>query len=109
MLRWIMERSTMFFLIPVELTSAGLKSPRNTIPLPVTFQPQGPGHYPCQIILKSAHDVRVYQLECTVTPEGSALELEFTSPAHQSVTQDIPVVNIVFACLPSTMPLLFCT
>lgn len=39
--------------------------------------------------------MRVYQVECTVTPEGSALELEFVSPTHQSVTQDIPVVNII--------------
>ena len=83
----------MLFLISADLTSSGQKSLKNTIPLPVTFQPKGPGHYPCRIILKSAHDMRVYQLECTVTPEGSALELEFTSPAQQSVTQDIPVVN----------------
>lgn len=82
-------------LILVELTSTALKSGplKNTVPLPVTFQPKGPGHYPCRIILKSAHDTRVYQLECTVSPEGSALELEFISPTHQSVTQDIPVVN----------------
>ncbi|PFX34680.1 Calponin-likey domain-containing protein 2 [Stylophora pistillata] len=76
-----------------ELTSGTLKSGplRNTVSLPVSFQPNGPGHYPCRIVLKSAHDMRVYQLECTVTPVGSALELEFTSPTHQSVTQDIPV------------------
>ena len=29
-----------------------------------------------------------------MTPEGSALELEFTSPAHQSLSQDIPVVCV---------------
>lgn len=79
----------------VQFTSATSESGplRNTVPLPVTFQPSGPGHYPCRIVLKSAHDMRVYQLECTVTSAGSALELEFTSPTHQSVTQDIPVVN----------------
>lgn len=84
-----------FFIVSAELTSTALKSLKNSIPLSVTFQPKGPGHYPCQIILKSAHDLRVYQLECTVTPEGSALELEFVSPTHQPVTQDIPVVNII--------------
>ena len=78
----------------LDFSSTGRKSPKNTIPLPVTFQPKGPGHYPCRIILKSAHDIRVYQVECTVTPEGSALELEFTSPAHQSLSQDIPVVCV---------------
>ena len=29
-----------------------------------------------------------------MTPEGSALELEFTSPAHQALSQDIPVVCV---------------
>lgn len=83
-------------LTSVQLTSATSESGplRNTVPLPVTFQPSGPGHYPCRIVLKSAHDMRVYQLECTVTSAGSALELEFTSPTHQSVTQDIPVVSV---------------
>lgn len=94
------ELSSKFFLaaskvtIPASISNNnGRNSPKKTISLPVTFQPKGPGHYPCTITLKSAHDIRVYQLECTVTPEGSALELEFTSPAHQSVSQDIPVVN----------------
>lgn len=79
----------------VEPISAAVKSRplRDTVPLPVLFQPKGPGHYPCQITLKSAYDIRVYQLECTVCPEGSVLELEFITPTHQSVTQDIPVVN----------------
>jgi hypothetical protein len=65
---------------------------KDTAQIPITFDPKGPGHYPCQIILRSAHDTRVYQIECTVSPKGSALQLEFTAPAHQSVTQDIPVV-----------------
>ena len=88
----------LFFVILAELTSTALKSGplKDTVPLPITFQPKGPGHYPCRIVLKSAHDTRVYQLECTVSPEGSALDLEFTSPTHQSVTQDIPVVNILY-------------
>lgn len=85
-------------LIVVEPISAAVKSRplRDTVPLPVLFQPKGPGHYPCQITLKSAYDIRVYQLECTVCPEGSVLELEFITPTHQSVTQDIPVVNTTY-------------
>ena len=85
-------------LIVAESISAAVKSTplRDTVPLPVLFQPKGPGHYPCQITLKSAYDIRVYQLECTVCPEGSVLELDFITPTHQSVTQDIPVVNITY-------------
>ena len=79
------------------ISATGKSRPlRDTVPLPVLFQPKGPGHYPCQITLKSAYDIRVYQLECTVCPEGSVLELEFITPTHQPVTQDIPVVNISY-------------
>ncbi|XP_048577373.1 cilia- and flagella-associated protein 47-like isoform X2 [Nematostella vectensis] len=69
------------------------RTSNNTVMIPVTFKPNGAGHYPCQVVLRSAHDIRVYQVECTVSPEGSSLELEFNSPTHQSVTQDVPVVN----------------
>ena len=62
------------------------------VKLPVTFKPGGPGHYPCQIVLRSPYDIRVYQVESTVSPEGSTLELQFKTPTHQSITQDIPVV-----------------
>ena len=66
---------------------------RETVKLPITFVPSGPGHYPCRIILRSHNDIRVYQIECTVNPEGSSVEIEFTSPTHESVTQDVPVVR----------------
>jgi len=101
----------LLILIIVEpISAAAVKSKplRETVPLPVLFQPKGPGHYPCQITLKSTYDIRVYQLECTVCPEGSVLELEFITPTHQPVTQDIPVVNIsyvrVVLCVIKTYP-----
>lgn len=65
----------------------------NGVPLPVQFTANDPGHYPCQISLKSANDIRVYQIECTVSPGGQDTQLEFTTPLHQSVTQEIPVVR----------------
>ena len=68
-------------------------------PLPVQFTPQDPGHYPTQIILKSVNDTRVYQIECTVSQGGLGAELEFTTPLHQSVTQDIPLVRIIFTSI----------
>lgn len=64
-----------------------------TIDLPITFKATEAGHYPCQIVLTAPEDVRVYNIECTVTPEGHETELEFISPVHQAITQDIPVVN----------------
>ena len=68
-------------------------------PLPVQFTPQDPGHYPTQIILKSVNDTCVYQVECTVSQGGLGAELEFTTPLHQSVTQDIPLVRIIFTSI----------
>ena len=64
--------------------------------LPVQFTANDPGHYPCQISLKSVNDIRVYQIECTVSPRGLDTQLEFTTPLHQSVTQEIPVVRETF-------------
>jgi hypothetical protein len=37
----------------------------------------------------------VYKVECTVNPEGSTAEIKFTSPVHQSVSQEIPIVCIL--------------
>ena len=62
--------------------------------LPVAFIPDGPGHYQCRIVMKAPNDIRVYQIEVTTNPEGSDIELEFTSPTHESVTQNIPVVSM---------------
>ena len=65
----------------------------STAQLPVTFVPDGPGHYQCRIVLTAPADVRVFQIEVTVNPDGSDIELEFTSPTHEFVTQNIPVVR----------------
>ncbi|CAH1800026.1 unnamed protein product [Owenia fusiformis] len=64
-----------------------------TVDLPMSFKAKNPGHYPCRVILRAPDDIRVYQIECTVNPEGHEAHLEFTSPVHQSVTQDIPIIN----------------
>ena len=65
------------------------------IPLPVRFAPKGAGLYPCRVVLRSPNDIRVYQIECTVNPEGTVAQIEFTAPVHQSVSQDIPIVSTV--------------
>ncbi|KAK3775916.1 hypothetical protein RRG08_017206 [Elysia crispata] len=62
--------------------------------LPVQFRAKEPGHYPATITLRSNDDIRVYRIECTVNPEGSTAELEFSAPVHQSITQEIPIMNV---------------
>ncbi|XP_022089961.1 cilia- and flagella-associated protein 47-like isoform X2 [Acanthaster planci] len=64
-----------------------------TVSLPVKFTPKSAGHYPCRVVLRSPNDIRVYLIECTVNPEGTAAHIEFTAPVHQSVSQEIPLVN----------------
>ena len=65
------------------------------VSLPIKFTPKNPGHYPCRVVLRSPNDIRVYLIECTVNPEGTAAQIEFTAPVHQSVSQEIPVVCIM--------------
>ncbi|XP_035825915.1 cilia- and flagella-associated protein 47 [Aplysia californica] len=62
--------------------------------LPVQFRAKEPGHYPATITLRSIDDIRVYRIECTVNPEGNTAELEFYAPVHQSVRQEIPIMNV---------------
>lgn len=64
-----------------------------SVELPVSFKAGDPGHYPCRITLCSQDDVRVYHIECTVIPEGSEAQIEFSSPVHQPVSQNIPIVS----------------
>ncbi|XP_055888207.1 cilia and flagella-associated protein 47-like isoform X1 [Biomphalaria glabrata] len=62
--------------------------------LPIEFRAREAGHYSTTITLKSFDDIRVYRIECTVVKESNIAELEFSSPVHQVVSQDIPIVNM---------------
>ena len=80
-------------------------SPRRTAgqsegsaPLQIHFKTNVAGHYPCQIVLWSPHDIRVFHIECIVSQGGVQAELEFTSPALSQVTQNIPLVRIMICC-----------
>ena len=66
------------------------------VDLPITFRASKPGHYPCTVVLQAQDDIRVYKIECTVTPHGGEAYFEFTSPVHQLITQDIPIVSATF-------------
>ncbi|KAM8977297.1 LOW QUALITY PROTEIN: cilia- and flagella-associated protein 47 [Pelodytes ibericus] len=65
----------------------------NGVFLPVTFFSGKPGRYPCKILLRSSHDVRVYMIVCVVNPTTTNTELEFITPACAPVIQDIPIIN----------------
>ncbi|XP_064816349.1 cilia- and flagella-associated protein 47-like [Oncorhynchus masou masou] len=61
--------------------------------VPLRFHAHVAGRFRCQLVLQSWRDIRVYLLEAVVTAEGGHAQLEFTTPAHLSVTQDIPLIN----------------
>ncbi|XP_074645875.1 cilia and flagella-associated protein 47-like isoform X2 [Tubulanus polymorphus] len=97
--RYKVEVDNDLFVIPAEITLPNLQKHEaggdktETVQLPVKFMSKKPGHYKCTLSLQAPDDVRVHRIECTVVPEGSTAELEFTSPVQQSVTQEIPIVN----------------
>ncbi|NWV81449.1 CFA47 protein, partial [Dasyornis broadbenti] len=66
----------------------------DTVELPIKFTPQYAGSYHCQIRLKSPCDVRLYEIECVVNAEQADAQLEFVTPAYQTVTQEIPISNM---------------
>ncbi|KAJ8003687.1 hypothetical protein DPEC_G00150910 [Dallia pectoralis] len=87
------------FLVPdiISLPVAGDTQENTTEPevvlMPLRFHAREPGRFCCQLVLRSWRDIRVHLLEAVVTGEGGHAQLEFTTPAHLSVTQDIPLTN----------------
>ncbi|XP_032362160.1 cilia- and flagella-associated protein 47 isoform X3 [Etheostoma spectabile] len=63
------------------------------VDIPLQFQANSVGQFTCQVVLRSWCDTRVYLLEALVTSQGGSVHLDFSSPAHRSVTQDIPLHN----------------
>jgi hypothetical protein len=61
--------------------------------LQVEFKPQEAGTYTCRILLRSQFDVRMIEFEGKAISSGYRASLEFSVPARQSITQDIPLVN----------------
>ncbi|NXD19057.1 CFA47 protein, partial [Spelaeornis formosus] len=66
----------------------------DTVEFPIKFTPTRPGCYRCQIVLKSPSDIRVYEVQCVVNADQANTQLEFITPAYQTVTQEIPISNI---------------
>ncbi|XP_059580365.1 cilia- and flagella-associated protein 47 [Alligator mississippiensis] len=65
-----------------------------TVELRIRFVPKYPGRYPCQILLHSSYDIRVYTIECVVNADSAEVELEFITSAYQTIIQDIPISNL---------------
>ncbi|KAH0624768.1 hypothetical protein JD844_032547 [Phrynosoma platyrhinos] len=70
------------------------KSENDAVEVPMMFRPQYPGRYPCQILLQSKYDIRLFTIECVVNTDTAEAELEFVTPAYHAVTQDIPITNM---------------
>lgn len=87
----VSTKSNLPFTLPLCITASPNRQGR--LDLPVKFLAEEPGHYPCEIVMRGADDVRVFKIECTVNPEGSTAELHFAAPVHQNVTQEIPLVS----------------
>ncbi|XP_067896652.1 cilia- and flagella-associated protein 47-like isoform X2 [Heterodontus francisci] len=72
---------------------ANLDKEDSTI-MPMKFISKGPGRYPCQILLRSSCDIRLYNITCVVNPEDNfETELEIAASTHQSAIKNIPVHN----------------
>ncbi|XP_071186802.1 cilia- and flagella-associated protein 47-like [Salvelinus alpinus] len=90
------------FLLPHTITLPVARDARLTqdnltdsevVMVPLRFHAHVAGRFRCQLVLQSWRDIRVHLLEVVVTAEGDHAQLEFTTPAHLSVTQDIPLIN----------------
>ncbi|XP_027147601.1 cilia- and flagella-associated protein 47 isoform X2 [Larimichthys crocea] len=82
--------------IPIkEDTSLPWENPADCgcVDIPLRFQADSVGQFTCQVVLRSWYDTRVYMLEALVASQRESVHLDFSSPAHRSVTQDIPLHN----------------
>ncbi|XP_044525149.1 cilia- and flagella-associated protein 47 [Gracilinanus agilis] len=61
--------------------------------LPLRFIPITAGRYPCYILLLSAHDIRLFSIECVVNADFPDAKFKFETPAFEALTQNIPIKN----------------
>ncbi|CAE1306735.1 unnamed protein product [Acanthosepion pharaonis] len=79
--------------IPLPTKQPDVDISTQCVELPLVFSAESPGHFDCQILLKSPGDIRLYQIECTAIPDFSNTCIEFETPVLQKCTQDIPIIN----------------
>ncbi|XP_036600089.1 cilia- and flagella-associated protein 47 [Trichosurus vulpecula] len=61
--------------------------------LPLRFVPLTAGRYPCFILLRSSHDIRLFSIECVVNSDCPEAKFQFETPAFEPLTQEIPISN----------------
>ncbi|KAM9328460.1 cilia- and flagella-associated protein 47-like [Pholidichthys leucotaenia] len=61
--------------------------------IPFQFQADKVGEFRCEVVLRSCSDTRVYLLKAQVTSQEKSFNLDFSTPAHHSVTKHIPLHN----------------
>lgn len=61
--------------------------------LPIEFNPEKPGEYPCRVILKSKNDVRVIQINAIGLATCKTMSVEMTTASGRPVMQGIPFFN----------------
>ena len=94
-LPFTIEGSNEYFSLPEALTIPATQ--RGSAVLPVRFHAEEEGQYECHVVLRSQHDIRVLVIEGTVMARGRHAQLEFSTPAMQPLTQEIPLVR--FTCV----------
>ncbi|XP_012585704.1 PREDICTED: calponin homology domain-containing protein 2 [Condylura cristata] len=78
---------------PQGITPKNITVADDSIAVPLRFVPLSPGRYPCQILLTSRYDVRVYHIEGVVNEEHPEATFTFETPAFQALTQNITIKN----------------
>eukprot|EP01135_Chromosphaera_perkinsii_P012039 Nk52_evm2s2578 gene=Nk52_evmTU2s2578 len=53
----------------------------------------GVGKYPCKVVLNSAYDTRVFDLECTIVGAALKTDMEWKCAARETLKQKIPIAN----------------
>lgn len=63
----------------------------------INFNPKLPGAYPCRVLVSGAGqagmDLRLIELDCSVSAPPIETSLDFRAPARTPITQQIPLVN----------------
>ena len=101
---YFVEISSPFYVAPKQLKLYNDKEAEKDNKFTFSFNPKGPGSYPCTIKFESHFidgdngtfnigDIRIYDIDVTVQSEGTHAELEFTANANEKVIQKIPIVN----------------
>ncbi|KAK2949545.1 putative Cilia- and flagella-associated protein 47 [Blattamonas nauphoetae] len=109
-LTYQVESTSPFFSIPKELQIVleqpqGLKKALSTadgqktdtsggrVRLPFSFRPKQAGEYMCRVVLKSALDLRIFDIKGIAQSPGMEATIDLQTIARKPVSQEIPITN----------------